>query len=286
MRNSHSVIGVGLVATFLICNPAQAGQSGFRLTESASSGLSTTPSVKPAFQKSSATTDVSDLWWNPNESGWGMQLVQNNNFVFATLFIYGANGAPTWLSAEMNNVGGFTWSGPLYATTGPWFAAPSFDPGLVGVQQVGTMTFQVTDIADGVVTYTVNGTTITKNVTRETLVNEDLSGVYDEVRTQTQTCVPPFVSGTGPSLRALSISQSGTTVVGQSSDPLATCYETGTYSQNGKLGAISGTFSCTDGEVGTFQLFEIEVTETGMVGRLASQSNFCTISGQFAANRR
>ncbi len=37
--------------------------------------------------KTAVTTDVSDLWWNPSESGWGMQLVQEGNFVFATVFV-------------------------------------------------------------------------------------------------------------------------------------------------------------------------------------------------------
>lgn len=37
----------------------------------------------------SYSTDSSDLWWNPNESGWGMQLVQQGSFVFATVFICG-----------------------------------------------------------------------------------------------------------------------------------------------------------------------------------------------------
>src|SRR4051812_36922856 len=30
--------------------------------------------------------NVSDLWWDPTQSGWGVGLFQTGNFVFATLF--------------------------------------------------------------------------------------------------------------------------------------------------------------------------------------------------------
>jgi hypothetical protein len=32
--------------------------------------------------------DVGDIWWNPNESGWGLQLSQSNTTLFATLYVY------------------------------------------------------------------------------------------------------------------------------------------------------------------------------------------------------
>ncbi len=289
MDRRFGVVAITVVAALLTCNPAQAGLFGLGLNAGAPSVRSSNPIGKLASLKSSATTDVSDLWWNPSESGWGMQLVQNNNFVFATLFIYGANGAPTWLTAEMNNVGGFTWSGPLYATTGPSFAAPSFDPNLVNAQQVGSMTFTLVNIADGTVTYTVNGTTITKNVTRETLVNESLSGVYDAVDSYTKTCNPPYSSGTTVGLGTISLSQSGNSIVGQVGNPTngSFCSLLGTYFQNGKLGAVNGSYSCSTGEVGTFQFFEVVVTEGAITGRLSEQSNYCpSISGRFAANKR
>src|ERR1051325_2487186 len=47
----------------------------------------------------SFSTDQSDLWWaNPpgSENGWGFQLVQRNFAIFATLFVYGPTGTPTW----------------------------------------------------------------------------------------------------------------------------------------------------------------------------------------------
>ena len=69
----------------------------------------------------SKTTDQSDIWWVHTESGWGIQFVQNDNTIFATLFVYGPDGQPTWYSATLGYQGSLTWSGTLYKTTGPWF---------------------------------------------------------------------------------------------------------------------------------------------------------------------
>ncbi|MGC1816389.1 MAG: hypothetical protein WA900_01875 [Casimicrobiaceae bacterium] len=275
------------VATLLLCNSAWAGMFGTGVGEIPLPHPSAPQTLKLSNPKARATIDVSDIWWNPNESGWGMQLVQNDDFVFATLFVYGPDGKPTWLTAEMNNVGGLTWTGPLYATTGPWFGAAPFDPTQVGVRQAGSMTFHLTDIADGNLTYTVDGVTVSKEVTRETLVDEDISGSYNFAITQTQTCIPSLPSGTFSTSSSLNISQSGASVVGQTSSASGACTFLGTYAQFGKLGSVDGTYSCTSGEAGTFQIYEIVVTETGLLARFSEQSNYCSsISGQEAGIRQ
>jgi hypothetical protein len=233
--------------------------------------------------KSRATTDISDLWWNPNESGWGMQLVQNNNVVFATLFIYGADGKPTWYTALLGSSGNFTWSGPLIATMGPWFGS-FFNPNAVTGRQVGSLTFQATDIANGVVTYSVDGTPITKAVTRETLTAENIGGTYRVVAAQDQVCVAPLGTGHFISQTTFTFSHIGNSVAGQ----VGGCIFNGTYGQTGKIGIAQGTYSCSpNGEVGSFLMSEIIVTETGMMFRLTETSNLCSsIVGQGAGLRQ
>jgi hypothetical protein len=85
------------------------------------------------------TTDASDLWWIPTESGWGIQLVQQETTIFATMFVYGPNKQPTWyvglLSRDTPTT--FTWTGTLYATTGPWFGTVPFDPATTTAVPVG-----------------------------------------------------------------------------------------------------------------------------------------------------
>jgi alpha-tubulin suppressor-like RCC1 family protein len=44
--------------------------------------------------------DFSDLWWNGNESGWGVALTQEFGTIFATLYSYDNGGNPRWYVAS------------------------------------------------------------------------------------------------------------------------------------------------------------------------------------------
>src|ERR1700754_1123034 len=70
--------------------------------------------------------DYSDLWWNPAHAGWGLSLERQSDVMFATLFVYGADGIATWLVASdvrAVSEAQTSWSGKLYRGTGPAFSA-------------------------------------------------------------------------------------------------------------------------------------------------------------------
>jgi len=94
------------------------------------------------------------------------------------MFVYGPSNAPTWFTATMQPTGNLTWTGDLYATTGPYFGTVPFNSANVGLTKVGTMTWVAQSINTGTLAYTVNGVAVTKNVVRETLVFDDYSGTY------------------------------------------------------------------------------------------------------------
>ena len=73
--------------------------------------------------QASARTDYTDLWWNPVEAGWGLNLVQAQNFLFATFFVYGPGNQPLWYTGEMTRDASGAYVGPLFATTGTYFAS-------------------------------------------------------------------------------------------------------------------------------------------------------------------
>jgi len=117
----------------------------------------------------SRSTNFQDLWWGgPSESGWGVNVAHQGNKIFATLFTYDANGQPLWLSmSDSTKTSSATYTGALYRSTGPAFNAVPFTPiTTANVTQVGTMTFTFTDGATGTMTFTVNGTSVTKNIQR------------------------------------------------------------------------------------------------------------------------
>lgn len=203
------------------------------------------------------TIDVSDIWWNPNESGWGMQLVQSNGFVFAALFVYGTANEAVWYTGDLNNTGGLNWSGGLYATTGPYFGTVPFNPGLVTLNQVGTMTIALTTPEQGSVTYTVNGIAVTKSIIRQTLQVQDVSGTYSGINNQVQAC-----GGLGAPNGTFENQAQVATFIQDAAGNVTIniggnlCTEVGTYTQEGKFGRIQGTFTWVGGaQVGTFVFF-------------------------------
>jgi len=110
-----------------------------------------------------------DLWWNPNESGWGINFAQQSGILFATLFTYDASGRGTWfvMSAGRRQADG-SFAGELYRTTGPPFNAAPFTPiGGGQIVQVGMMQVTFSDRNNGTLTYSVNGITVTKAITRQ-----------------------------------------------------------------------------------------------------------------------
>jgi hypothetical protein len=68
--------------------------------------------------------NFTDLWWAPDESGWGFGLFHHpSHQVFGTVFLYGSDSKPVWYVMPG---GAFTapdrFEGPVYKTTGPYFA--------------------------------------------------------------------------------------------------------------------------------------------------------------------
>jgi hypothetical protein len=85
----------------------------------------------------------------------------------ATWFTYDRDNAPLWLSATMPRTAAGAYDGVLYRTTGPAFNAVPFDPRNVVATDVGAARLVFTDGNAGTFTYTVEGVTQSKAVTRQ-----------------------------------------------------------------------------------------------------------------------
>jgi len=115
-----------------------------------------------------ATPNYQDLWWNPTEAGWGMNIAHQGDILFVTLFTYDSDGAGLWLvGSRVERTGASTYSGTLYRTTGLPFSSASWNPAQVSNTPVGTVTVSFGDGNHGVLTYTVNGVARSKPVTRQ-----------------------------------------------------------------------------------------------------------------------
>ena len=117
-------------------------------------------------------TTYTGLWYTPSESGWGISLTQSPTYgLFGTWYVYDAANRPEWYTLQEGRWTSFTtWTATVYRTSGPFLAAPAFDPRFVMIAPVGTATFDFA-IRPGLesraqFTYTVNGVTGTKSIER------------------------------------------------------------------------------------------------------------------------
>jgi hypothetical protein len=111
--------------------------------------------------------DLSDIWWNPLESGWGVSITHQNNAIFAVWFTYGSDGKVIWYPMPGGSWNGNTYTGTLYRTTSSrWLGVP-YDASKFRATAVGTMSFRFLDTNTADTTYTVDGITQTKTITRQ-----------------------------------------------------------------------------------------------------------------------
>jgi len=126
-----------------------------------------------------------------------MNVIQQEQILFITLFVYGPNNAPTWLVSSANFVsangaGDRTYTGDLFATTGTPYAVTPFNTGAVTAQAVGTITF--VGRADGTATvqYNSGATVVNKTLTRQTFAQPNFT-----LNTATPYVVAAADTGTG-----------------------------------------------------------------------------------------
>ena len=243
----------------------------------------------------SATTysiDFSDLWYNnPPESqaGWGINLMQQNEVIFATMFVYGPDNKPTWyVASNMSPTGNNAFGGPLYSFTGPYFGAAW--TGVSPPNQVGNINVVFSSATQGTLTYNVGGTSVTKTIVRQTWRNDNLSGNY----IGGTTGLGASCGGNGAILihGELTVTHSNSAITMRvdfvnGSGQTGTCNYTGTYSQVGSLGAVNGgSYNCTIGGqanavTGNFSLSELANSRNGFNGRISGTTQFCSYNGFF-----
>lgn len=238
-----------------------------------------------AGAQTALTSDQSDIWWNAGESGWGMQIVQEGNASFATLYVYDSQGQPTFFTATLAADSAASWSGDLYLTTGPYYGNPVFNPAQVTARKVGALNFTRANSDSGTLSYAVNGVAVTKTVTRQLLRNEDYSGNYFVAMSMVTThCSAAADNLTRTAAYTLNIAQqnSAMTITGDFMNR-ALCTYSGTYVQSGKIGAVGASYTCTGGDEGNLNFFEL-TRRAGMVsGRVQghSISDSCDYVGTF-----
>jgi hypothetical protein len=139
-------------------------------------------------------------------------------------------------------------------------------------------------------TYTVNGVTVSKAIQRQSFRNDNLAGPYIGGFTGiASNCSDANNNGSVWAVGEFSVQHGGTSITINLPGNTATCAYTGSYAPVGRLGAISGTYTCAAGNAttsGSFSISELGSTTTGFSGNyLASDNLGCTYRGTFGGVR-
>ena len=231
---------------------------------------------------SAMALEYTDIYYDVNEPGWGVNLVQSNTFQFLTFYIYGTDGKPTWYTAQLTNDGTGTYTGPLFATMGTYFASPwqGYD-----INQAGTASFHPTDAYHAVLTYTVNGMpAVQKSIQRETLQSYPMAGDYSGAMsgsvsgcTDANLNIPEFRA-----MYSLQVAQTGDTAAAVTLtfvDPAHSgiaCSVSGPLTHFGRLYQMANaSIACTglglDGVARPATIDSLHPTGQGIEGKLTGQ---------------
>ena len=204
----------------------------------------------------SAATNLTGLWWNPTESGWGITLDHQPKFLFATFFVYGADGRPTWVVGQLDgNILDTIFTGKLFTTSGSPFDKP-FVAGDTRVSEVGDATLTVVDGGHATLRYTLNGATVQKAIERQTNKPININGTYEG---KSVGAGGPF----GTDSTDLSFSTTnGVMLIERAAFFGGTCRFSGTPTQLGSRFAISGMYQCSDFSEGTWSTDDLALVDS------------------------
>lgn len=239
---------------------------------------------------------LTDLWYDPQESGWGLSIVQHEETSFVTIFSYGPDGAPAWYAAPDAHLVTVTgadglpsFSGALYRFTGP-AQGTAFDPSRVVGTPVGLVRVDPLSTDKIRVKYQVGDTFVVHDLVRLTLQQPMPGPFYTGNFNLHQSTVDGRLVGVLPLQADITFVIDGGTATLVAHDQLGrSCDYRGAYVQAGKLGRFAGDFSCSVGRdgiaaiVGAFEFSQLEVTANGVTGRLRTTSASGMQDGRFAA---
>jgi hypothetical protein len=241
--------------------------------------------LAPCASATTFSVDHTDLWETAGEAGWGINLIQQGNNIFASMFVYGPDSSPRWYFASGMTGTTTSYSGTLFRTTGPVFSA-AFIPTNVVVVPVGSMTVTFSDVNAATLSYTIDGTSVTKQLRRNSAASNNLAGNYlGGLTALTTGCANSANNGAALIVGELVISQVGSTVSMQVQNNFSTtdtCSFTGSFTPQGRLGTVTGgTWSCTRGNSGTFTMTQVDAGIDSMGSVFSGKDQFCNYSGRF-----
>jgi len=234
-------------------------------------------------------TDYTDIWWNPTESGWGVNIAQSNTFIFATFFVYGPGNVPAWYAATLTQDATGAFTGDLFRTTGTDLGIVPFNPGDFTAIKVGTATFKPTAPDKAVLGYNVGAVAVNKNIQRQTLTPIPLSGTYSGgIAVNDSGCLSPGDNGPVSLPATVTVTQPAAGPLQMTFDfvGVGTCtlVSTGAITQTGALHAFPASLTCMGDPSYALSVSELKATSLGIEGRWTAPAatGGCHEEGRFS----
>ncbi|MBL8516623.1 MAG: hypothetical protein JNM76_06610 [Betaproteobacteria bacterium] len=131
-------------------------------------GTKTISRLNYASGVSPSGIDYTDIWWGgASQNGWGVALLQQGGVLAGAWYTYNQQNQPVWYL-----INGGTWTNsnvftaPLTRATGSPLIGATYNPSLLNASTAGTVTITFTDAANATMSYTVDGVTQTKSISR------------------------------------------------------------------------------------------------------------------------
>lgn len=245
----------------------------------------------------SAASPLTGLWWNANESGWGSTITQQSSIMFFTMFAYDALGNPVWYTVSCT-IAVTSCSGDMLKFRGGSTPTSTWNGNGLGYAKVGTMALNFTSNDSGSMSYTLDGLSATRQITREIFgpappAPSSLAGQWQgaiiEVRSNcTQTQNNGGRATYGQYDIGIAAAPSGGIIISLAGVTGLQCSYNGNFTTNGTRLIASGAMSCNDGRRGTWQSTNTLVTTKAMSLELAVQldtTETCTIATTIGGSR-
>lgn len=127
------------------------------------------PAVAQYLGGTASVTNYTDIWYLPNESGWGINITHHptpNNNIFAVFYHYTTDNLPRFYIVPGGRfVDSTTFAGDVYLTAGPAVSSP-FSSSRITTTTVGQATIRFTSDSAAQLTLTINGVTFSRNIQR------------------------------------------------------------------------------------------------------------------------
>ena len=114
-----------------------------------------------------SATNYTDVWWKESESGWGVSIIHQGDLIFIAWYTYGSDGKPMWVTGLATKQANGSYSGDLNRpASGVAFNLINGPATTFPVPVVGSFSLSFSNGETGTFTYTLDGVTQSKAITR------------------------------------------------------------------------------------------------------------------------